>query len=1150
MNGNLSTTDFTSSSFNFCNINSATINSCKFDSTFSYICNFNFGRINTGTIFNRCAFNNAKYTLCNFYITIFEGVYLNGTVFTSCLYSNVIIRKYSYNTIEVINYGFTTVVTTIDTNILNTAFFSCNFESLSVEAILSNISSSNNTGTITLPQSWALVSGYLLGPSANLSSMSLSGIVFPLRSPKISLNGANLSRVRSGGVQNPDNVILPSNYKILGGYLLGPDVDLTNAVIDSLNFTGVDLSGALLTNIRSRNITGTPTLPLDWKLNGGFLLGPTTNLTDMSLINLDLSNTNISNANLTRVRSSGLTFNSNTFLPKNYIFIKGVIVGPNTNLRGADFSNTDVSSSFIHAADFSNAIFTNARWYRVYGTPLNLNPEWSIVYGYLLGPSANCTGYNFTYININGLNLSQANLTNIIGGPFFGTPASIPSTWKIRNQYLLGSTVILNDANLSGQDLSGVNLSFAQINGANISGTNFTFANISNLRSKNLTGTPILSNKYKFFNQRIVGKNLESRSLDISGQNLIGIDLTDSDLSGSLFNNIDLSGTILARTNFTNSILKNLKITNTTELISTNFINCTFINSNFKTIKFIDTNFLNSDLSGADFRYSDLSGVNFTGCNLTNAKFTSANLRNISSNKTETYDKINTDGVYLDKSDLRQYRYIISELLSIQDFKTIDFNYFKNQFVSKQFQRSSDVLKSTPILLIKRTHHNLYEKLFNFYTKVSGGFENSDYFDTLSLEDVEIRHQIFKRSVQLIQDIGFSDDFLLNLVLLYPVSDMPIPIMRNINFDNCMYISCCRYFLKNLFFPNHQSFALKHPSIFNYTMEWLKEKTRIFYASNPDPTLFQKSAFKFDAEYQTLLEDFKEEMSVVEFYLYCKYTFTKYTSVADLQDTIVKMNLLTNKYGITPMVEKLYLEIIDKIFGPEEQRNNEDLYRLNIDGIIGNYNIERRIVQNFISKNKLIVDNVFQNDPKLAKFWIEFQNDNVLLSNLQELVPTINSLKSGINYFRKTLFTNCKDNSYEYIKSNAILDVMEELRNGNIEPLINTNDKNIDTILEYLNDDPLIRKMMENPEQLLKDIYQTDYASVQDLTKLYYFSKYSNSTIKDKILKYDIHRKINKNSDDELRYIRLFSGINVDVFGDEELITNLSEYQRVWNTIV
>ena len=47
----------------------------------------------------------------------------------------------------------------------------------------------------------------------------------------------------SGGIIGTPSV-LPSDWKLVGGYLIGPDADLLDADLTGANLTGADLSGA------------------------------------------------------------------------------------------------------------------------------------------------------------------------------------------------------------------------------------------------------------------------------------------------------------------------------------------------------------------------------------------------------------------------------------------------------------------------------------------------------------------------------------------------------------------------------------------------------------------------------------------------------------------------------------------------------------------------------------------------------------------------------------------------------------------------------------------------------------------------------------------------------------------------------------------
>jgi uncharacterized protein YjbI with pentapeptide repeats len=77
------------------------------------------------------------------------------------------------------------------------------------------------------------------------------------------------------------------------------DANLNDAVLRDANLDGTILTGADLSDGRSGGITGTPdNLPTDWQLTGGYLIGPTANLTDANLSGANLDGTLFSGADL------------------------------------------------------------------------------------------------------------------------------------------------------------------------------------------------------------------------------------------------------------------------------------------------------------------------------------------------------------------------------------------------------------------------------------------------------------------------------------------------------------------------------------------------------------------------------------------------------------------------------------------------------------------------------------------------------------------------------------------------------------------------------------------------------------------------------------------------------------------------------------
>jgi hypothetical protein len=91
--------------------------------------------------------------------------------------------------------------------------------------------------------------------------------------------------------------ILPSGWKVINSYICGPTANLTKAVFTNMNLGNIDISGANLTEVVSGNTTGTPILPSQWILQGGYIIGPTANLTNAILTAFNLDNINIDNHN-------------------------------------------------------------------------------------------------------------------------------------------------------------------------------------------------------------------------------------------------------------------------------------------------------------------------------------------------------------------------------------------------------------------------------------------------------------------------------------------------------------------------------------------------------------------------------------------------------------------------------------------------------------------------------------------------------------------------------------------------------------------------------------------------------------------------------------------------------------------------------------
>ena len=106
---------------------------------------------------------------------------------------------------------------------------------------------------------------------------------------------SSLENIKSGDITpvNGEGVTLPNNYKLIGGYIIGPHVDLTDATLTDADLTDAVLTGAVLTGVKSGNITPVNgegvTLPNNYELIGGYIIGPHVDLTNATLIDADLT---------------------------------------------------------------------------------------------------------------------------------------------------------------------------------------------------------------------------------------------------------------------------------------------------------------------------------------------------------------------------------------------------------------------------------------------------------------------------------------------------------------------------------------------------------------------------------------------------------------------------------------------------------------------------------------------------------------------------------------------------------------------------------------------------------------------------------------------------------------------------------------------
>ena len=206
-----------------------------------------------------------------------------------------------------------------------------------------------------------------------------------------------------------------SEANLSGADLSG--ADLSGAVLLSANLTGTNLSGATLTKVSSGSITTVPKyLPTGWKLINGYLIGPQADLTSAKLNNVNLTGVDFTGVDLT-----------------------------GANLTGATLTGTDLSGATLNRVS-SGSITT---------VPKYLPTGWKLINGYLIGPQSNLTRANLNQADLTGVDLTgamlrDANLTNVISSGILGTPASLPTNYKLENGKLVEIewyTPIVDDIN-------------------------------------------------------------------------------------------------------------------------------------------------------------------------------------------------------------------------------------------------------------------------------------------------------------------------------------------------------------------------------------------------------------------------------------------------------------------------------------------------------------------------------------------------------------------------------------------------------------------------------------------------------------------------------------------------------------------------------
>lgn len=231
------------------------------------------------------------------------------------------------------------------------------------------------------------------------------------------------------------------------------DADLTASWAPEMNLQDTSLAGATLTGVKAYGVIGTPaSLPTDWALRVGFLLGPGANLSDAVISDANLSGLHLAGANLVRASIQDSFLNQSDLA--GVTLIDASLNGTDltgVDLTGATVEDTNLGATVMEGTDFTGAVLSQISSGGITGTPVGLPTGWRVESSHLIGPTAvlqgaylvgadladadlshaDLTGANLTDANLDGADLSAAVLTDVVSGNTSGTPADLPPGWRL-----------------------------------------------------------------------------------------------------------------------------------------------------------------------------------------------------------------------------------------------------------------------------------------------------------------------------------------------------------------------------------------------------------------------------------------------------------------------------------------------------------------------------------------------------------------------------------------------------------------------------------------------------------------------------------------------------------------------------------------------
>jgi uncharacterized protein YjbI with pentapeptide repeats len=267
------------------------------------------------------------------------------------------------------------------------------------------------------------------------------------------LSGTNLGDTYLAGVSSGDIIgkpsALPVNWRLIDGYLIGPNAQLRDANLTGADLTGADLTGA---NLHLTDFTGS-------NLTDADLAGA--NLSSAGLGQTTLTGANLSGADLVKLVSWSI-IGIPAALPQHWTLRNGYLFGPQVfldlvDLSGQNLAGLDLAGAFLEGCNLT---------------------------------SVDLSDTNFTGADLSGATIAKAELTRTVlagaslysirsGGGIYGRPASLPANWVLRSGWLIGPSVLLEDQNLNGVNLSGTDMAGAESDFGTFIGTNFSGADLA-----------------------------------------------------------------------------------------------------------------------------------------------------------------------------------------------------------------------------------------------------------------------------------------------------------------------------------------------------------------------------------------------------------------------------------------------------------------------------------------------------------------------------------------------------------------------------------------------------------------------------------------------------------------------------------------------